>query len=161
MNDAIIKDVEKNYVEAIKSYENEITNGHPNIDHFTNLSFLYWSFAAEQIEFNDLNNITDELSLIGGEKFIPTIERGLKNYPDSLELNFWRRYLPYRLYMCEFSENDCKYLLEEYKEDSSLVPYFFLSLFDKESYLKQTTELKIVCDLQPTAKNNYINSFLS
>ena len=53
MGTALIKDMNKDYLEAINHYENEIgINELPSVDSFTNLAFLYWAFASQQIEFN-------------------------------------------------------------------------------------------------------------
>lgn len=158
---AIQQDLEKQYIEAVKSYEKEINgSGFPDLNCFINLAFLYWSFACEQMEFNDPNNIPDEWSVVGGGKFLLIIDKGLENYPNNLELVFWRRYFSYRLYMSDFSEDDCKAMMKKYNSQDSLVPYFFLNLFDKESYATKITGLKKICDELPTAKNLYINSFI-
>ncbi|MBB6239874.1 hypothetical protein HDC90_004536 [Pedobacter sp. AK013] len=161
MNKAIIKDIEKKYIEAVKCYEEEINgNSHPDINCFINLAFLYWSFATEQIEFNEPNKIPEEWSLIGGENFLPTLDKGLENYPGNLELIFWKQYLSYRLYMTDFSENDCKSLIKQYGNENSLVPYFFLYLFDEKSHSEKINELRKICKGLPTAKNIYISSFI-
>ncbi len=161
MNKAIIKDIEKHYVDAIECYKEELNvSSSPDINLFINLAFLYWSFATEQIEFNDPNNIPDELSIIGEKNFLIIIDNGLENYPDNLELIFWRRYFSYRLYMFDFSENDCKAIIRAHEDQKSLVPYFFLYLFDKVKYLEEITELRKICNDLPTAKNIYISSFI-
>ncbi|MEE1943608.1 hypothetical protein VRU48_00720 [Pedobacter sp. KR3-3] len=162
MNRAFIKDIEKQYIDAVKFYEEEIRGSNvPDVDCFINLAFLYWSFATEQIEFNDPNNIPDEWSVIGEKNFLPTIDKGLKNYPDHLELVFWRRYLSHRLYFTsDFTENDCKAILETNRNQGVLVPYFFLYLFDKEAYADEIVELRRVCNELPTAKNLYISTFI-
>ncbi|KQB99594.1 hypothetical protein [Pedobacter sp. Hv1] len=161
MNKAITKDIEKQYLEAVKYYKEEIdTNTFPPLDYFINLAFLYWSFATEQIEFNDPNHIPDEWSVIGEKNFMPTIDKGLEYYHNNIELIFWRRYFSYRLYMSDFSEDDCKIILKTNDGHDSLVPYFFLYLFDKTSYEKQIIDLRKICDDLPTAKNIYINSFI-
>jgi hypothetical protein len=160
MNNGILKDINEDYLEAVKCYEKEILSQFPNIDSFTNLAFLYWSFATEQIEFNIPNGITDEWSLIGGERFSIIIEKGLTKYPSNVELNFWKQYFSHRLFGHNFSENDCKNLLEKYGEAENLVPYFFLYLFDNRKYRDKIIKLLEVCINLPTAKNNYIKSFL-
>jgi len=160
MNKAIKNDIEKKYIEAVELYEEEIViETSPDVNCFINLAFLYWSFAAEQIEFNDPNEIGEEWSAIGGAKFLSTLDKGLAHHPDHLELIFWRRYFLYRLYMVSFSEHDCLELLK-YGKDFSLVPYFFLYLFDKKSHIHQMSKLRKTCIDLPTAKNIYIGSFI-
>lgn len=161
MTTAISKDINMEYLEAVNYYESEIKNQEiVSVKSFANLAFLYWAFASQQIEFNDVYNIPDEWSTIGGESFLKVIGKGLDKYPDSLELNFWKHYFPYRLSMTEFSEKDCISLLTEYGEDESLIPYFFLHLFNKELYRDKVTLLLENCKAEPTAKNNYIQSFI-
>ncbi len=158
----LIKDINKQYLEAVEDYENEInTNEFPDVECYTNLAFLYWAFASEQFEFNIPNNISDEWSIIGGEKFIKILDKGLSKYPNNLELNFWKRYFPYRLFMAAFSEHDCKELLRKYGDGESLVPYFYLYLFDEQEHKSKVDELLEICNNKPTAKNIYIKSFIT
>jgi hypothetical protein len=162
MTTAISKDINKEYLEAVNYYESEIINQEiVSVKSFANLAFLYWAFAYQQIEFNDVYNIPDEWSTIGGESFLKVIGKGLEKYPESLELNFWKNYFPYRMFMTEFSEKDCINLLTHYGEDESLIPYFFLHLFNKELYKDKVTLLLANCKAEPTAKNNYIQSFIN
>lgn len=162
MNLALIKDINREYLEAVKYYEEEINNSDlPKLDAYINLAFLYWEFAAEQFEFNMPNNIPEEWSVIGGKRFSKIIDMGLKKYPNSIELHFWKKYLPYRLFSTDFSKNECERLLKVYGKNISLVPYFFLYLFDKEKHKEKIARLTTVCNDVPTAKNLYIKSIIS
>ncbi|TDE09036.1 hypothetical protein [Dyadobacter psychrotolerans] len=161
MNLAQSKDIKREYVDAVKQYENQIaTSDQPAMDDFINLSFLYWAFAALQMEFNIPNMIPDEWSLIGGQRFSAIIEMGLARYPDSVELTFWGQYFPYRLFGADFSERDCEKILGNYGMQQSLVPYFYLHLFDGLKYSEEINHLLDICNRTPTAKNLYIRSFL-
>ena len=161
MNLALYKDVKREYVDAVKQYENQIAaSDQPVLDDFINLSFLYWSFAAQQMEFNIPNMIPDEWSLIGGQRFSVIIEMGLARYPNSVELTFWRQYFPYRLFDADFPESDCEKILSNYGRQQSLVPYFYLHLFDDLKYSEEINFLLEICNRTPTAKNLYIRSFL-
>ncbi|MEZ4887462.1 MAG: hypothetical protein R3E32_22205 [Chitinophagales bacterium] len=157
---AIIKDINKDYIEAVRLYEDIINSDYASLVIYTNLAFLYWEFAAEQISFNEPNDISDEWSLIGGEKYKEVIEQGLKKYPNSLELKFWRRYLHYRLFFEKFTQQECEQLILDHKEDESLVPYFYLYLFCKRKYKIQRDKLLQICNEVPTAKFNYIKSII-
>lgn len=162
MNIAINKEINKQYIEAVYLYENEINSVDvPAIDTFINLAFLYWSFAAEEFEFNIPNNIPKEWSVTGGKKFLNLINLGLKKYPNNLELNFWKKYFPYRLFGESFNEDDCQDLINKYSDKESLVPYFFLYLFDKDKYKEQRDKLMTICNNLATAKNLYIKSIIS
>lgn len=78
-----------------------------------------------------------------------------------MELNFWKRYFQHIIFGEEFSENDCKQLIEKYDDSESIVPFFFLYLFDSEKYKKVRNDLLDKCNKYPTAKNNYIKSVIA
>jgi hypothetical protein len=161
MKIALIKEINKEYVEATKFYENEILSKKPvSPESYINLAFIYWSFAFELFEFNIPNNIPEDYSIIGGNRYQKILDLGLSNYPNNVELNFWKKYFQHIIYGEDFSENDCKRLLEKYGDNESTVPYFFLYLFDKERYKEQRNELLQACDKIPTAKNIYIKSII-
>lgn len=160
MNEALKKDVSKDYKSAIKLYEKQINNEPLSpIDNYTNLAFLYWSFANDFI-FNDINKISDELSLLGGERYGIIVEKGLSNYPNSLELNFWNIYFDYILFGKTFLYEDCLKLIQIYNNDDNLIPYFFLYIFDKITYKAQRNQLLQQCKTLPTAKHIYLLTFL-
>lgn len=159
MNSAIIKEINKEYIEAVDYYEKDLKN-FPSLDSYINLAFLYWSFAFEFFEFNQPNNISENWSIVGGNKYSKTLELGLNNYPNSLELNFWKRYFSHISFGDDFSEGDCKNLIKKYELDQSIVPYFFLFLFDEEKYSEKRNELLASCDEVPTTKNLYIKSII-
>jgi len=162
MSNALTKDINRLYVQAVNDYELEIIDGRSvTVNSFANLAFIYWATAAEQFEFNIPNNIPDELSIIGGQRFNYILDIGLEKYPDSLELNFWKKYFPYRLYSADFSENDCKNLIQKFGDDDNLTPYFFLNLFDEKLYQSEVKQLLSICTELPTAKNNYLKSFIA
>lgn len=161
MNEGIIADINKDYLLAEKLYNEEINSLETASEKaFTNLAFLYWAFASLEFEFNIPNNIPVDWSIIGGNSYLNILKKGLKIYPDSLELNFWNNYFPYRLFQTEFSERTCKDIMIKYEQNTSLVPYFFLHLFDKDLYSNELSKLFKECTDEPTAKNNYIKSFI-
>lgn len=161
MEIAIVKDIEKKYLEAVEYYEYDIKNSQQaSLDSYINLAFLYWEFATEQISFNDPNNISDEFSTIGGKRYSLIIEMGLEQYPNSIELKFWQRYFSYRLVNREFPYEECEKMISDHKGEKSLVPYFYLYIFDKKKHKQKKEKLLELCISKPTAKFNYIKSFL-
>lgn len=157
---AINKELDREYIEAVKFYEKELLqNSNPSIETYINLSFLYWEFATEQISFNDPNNISDSWSVIGGERFSKIIGLGIERYPKNIELHFWKKYFSYRLFCDDFTQTECEELIKEYGDEESLVPYFFLYLFDKDKFNDKRNELRKECEGLLTAKNRYILSF--
>ena len=157
MEIALIKEIKKEYLEATKCYENEIENYSSDVlpDSFINLAFIYWCFA---FEFSVPEDIPKDYSIIGGNRYQKVLELGLSYYPDNTELHFWKKYFQNIIYGEEFSEKDCKLLVQKYGD--SIVPYFFLYLFDKNKYEKQRNELIIDANKLPTAKNIYIKSLI-
>ena len=157
---AIIKDIQKDYISAVHCYEAEIlVSEKPQVDTFINLAFLYWEFATEEIEFNIPNGIPEEWGKIGVSRFTEILEMGLSKYPLNVELHFWNRYLRSRLFFDDFTYQDCELLIEKYG-DNSLVPYFFLSLTETDKFKRELEMLAELCLENPTAKNNYIKTFL-
>jgi len=157
---AIARELNGEYIEAVKLYEAQLRDAsNIPIDVYINLAFLYWEFAAEEIEFNDPNDIPGKWSTIGGKRYPEIIKLGLKEYPRSVELHFWRKYFPHRLFFDDFSQRECEQLVEKYGDKESLVPYFFLYLFDNEKYKKKRDGLCKDCRKLATAKNLYILGF--
>lgn len=161
MNKGRKEEINKEYIEAVRCYEDEIANKETSIlpNSYINLAFLYWSFAFDYFGFDIPNNIPDDYSIIGGNRYQIILELGLKQYPNSEELHFWKRYFQHIIYGEDFSEQDCKTLLQKYN-DNSLAPYFFLYLFDKEKYREKMLNLMEEINIYPTAKNLYIRSII-
>lgn len=154
---AINKDVNKEYIDAIKYYENTLKQTYLSpIEVYINLAFLYWKFASGQVKSNDHSK---NYSNISGERYPEIIRLGLKQYPKSLELHFWEKYLPHRHYFEEFSQHECEEMIQKYGDKESLVPYFYLYLFDENKYLKKKEKLQKICKELLVAKNRYILSF--
>jgi hypothetical protein len=158
---AIIKDVQKKYLEAVDYYEKALSDKYSSasVVYYINLSFIYWSFAAQHFEFNIPNDIPDEWSVIGENNYELVINKGIDKYPNSLELHFWKRYYSFALYGEDFTKDDCISLINTF-DNTTLVPYFFLYLFDKVKYQKECNRLIEECIKLPTAKNTHIYSFL-
>lgn len=157
---AIDKELNKEYIEAVKQYEKilEEVNKAP-IEVYINLAFLYWIFATD-FSFRNTFNIPSTWGEIGGERYSFIIKQGLSKYPKSLELHFWKKYFPYRHYDDDFTQKECERLINEYNDKESIVPYFFLYLFDKEQYKEQRDQLLKQCDQVSTAKYVYIKSII-
>ncbi|MDF3819609.1 hypothetical protein P3G55_06845 [Leptospira sp. 96542] len=159
MNAAIIKDINKEYIEAVELYEKDIKKS-ASLESYINLAFLYWCFAFELFEFNIPNNISEKLSAIGGNRYSMILEIGLNDYPNSIELHFWQRYFSHISFGDEFFASDCKQLIEKYRDDENIVPYFYLYLFDKKKFEIEKNKILDECSKQPTAKNIYIRSII-
>jgi hypothetical protein len=159
--EAVRQDIAQNYDEAIKNYEDAIfENEATHTDAFTNLAFIYWSLANEP-PFAFEPGVSDRWSIIAGERFQIILEIGIQRQPDTLELIFWKRYFAHIVFGEDFTPEECKAMIESHSASASRVPYFFLWLFDKKTYLPERAELLIQCEKVKTAKNRYIASVLS
>lgn len=141
-------------------YEDDINANVAVLDDYVNLAFLYWAFASLLFEFNLPYGISDQWSQIGGNKYRGILKLGIEKFPSSLELHFWDKYFSMRLWGQEFSEEECRNLISEYTDDTSLIPYFYLYLFDKNKYRNEREILLMQCHETPTAKHEYVASFL-
>lgn len=155
---AIDKDINKQYNDAAVYYQKSIDENELNLEVYLNLGFLYWIF--QDYGFSTYYNITEELGEIGYQKYPQIIEKGIQQFPNNVELHFWKRYFNHIFFAEEFSEEDCKQLIEKYDDKENIIPYFFLYLFDKEKYIEKRNELLDKCNEHPTAKNIYIKSII-
>ena len=162
MEQAVINEIKKKYIEAVQCYEDEIEGRDPNIlsHSFVNLAFLYWCFAFELFEFVTPNGISEYWSNRGGNRYLEILDLGLEKFPNNTELHFWKKYFFHISYGKEFTMKECLNLIEKYGDKESKVPYFFLYLFDRIKYKMQRDELIKLADEIPTAKNIYIKSVL-
>jgi hypothetical protein len=155
---AIAQEINGQYLEAVKSYEELLKNSSTtSLEAYVNLAFLYWEFASE-FTFNEVHKIPGTWSEIGGKRYPIILEHGLNIYPNSVELHFWKRYFSHILFGDEFTKQDCEFIIQRYGITESLVPYFFLYLFDNLAYQGYLNTLLKECDDFPTAKNIYIKS---
>lgn len=161
MKEAIEKEIEKKYIEAINYYELDInSNEKPYVESFINLSFIYWCLAFEYFEFILPNGISEEFSLIGGDRFMNIIDKGIEKYPDNIELQFWKKYFIHISYGEEFSYEECIGLLKKSKNEEGDVLYFFLYMFDEEKYEVEKDKLLKKIKGKLILKNLYIISLL-
>lgn len=158
IEEALINELKENYIKAVEIYEKAIEQKTiVDIDSFINLSFIYWSFV--DYGFSSYYCISNSLRDFGAIRYSQILKKGIKLYPNSLELHFWSKYYQHRHLGVEFTETNCLKLIENYDNDS-LVPYFFLYLFDNKKYKEQRDKLLLECKNLPTAKNRYIISII-
>lgn len=160
MNLALEKEMNEDFVEAVKLYEEIISNcSDVTEDDYINLAFLYWEFAADY-GFCFYYNISCDLRNKGGKEYPRIIKDAIVEFPNSLELKFWERYFPHRHYYDEFTQEEIEKMIVEHKGDDSLIPYFYLYLFDKKKYKEQRDKLLEICNATPSAKYRYIKAII-
>lgn len=158
---ALKKDIEGDPLQAIVAYES-LRSDCPIVDEqvYVNLSFIYWLIASDYGYYSYHRNISEELWKHAGEEYPIVVAQGIAAYPRSLELAFWSKYFPFRHYCTPFTREECEMLVSEYDGDSSLIPFFYLYLFDELKYQKERELLKEQCMTLRTIKNDYILSIL-
>ena len=160
MNLALEKEINEEFVEAVKLYEDKILYGSDATeDDYINLAFLYWEFAADY-GFCFYYSISEDLRNKGDEGYPRIIKEAIEKFPNSLELKFWEKYFPHRHYFDEFTEEEIEKMIAEHEGDDSLIPYFYLYLFDKQKYKEERDKLLEICDKIPNAKNRYIKAII-
>lgn len=159
---ALAHDVAGQYEQAAAAYEQAIGQPQAPVEAFANLSFIYWEASAQQ-SMTFANGTAVPLAW-GSRSFdscFRVLAAGLQRYPQDLELSFWSRYFPYRGVFNDFSAADCQQLLATCtNHNHTLMPWFFLSLFDENQYRAEVTAILAACARQPTAKNRWVASIL-
>jgi hypothetical protein len=157
---ALAHDVAGEYEQAATVYERVIMHPQAPVEAFANLSFIYWE-AVWQLSFTNGSTTPLALQQLPVDSCSRVLTAGLQRYPHDLELSFWARYYPYRGIYDKFSEADCRQLLADCVDhNQTLMPHFFLSLFDKASYRAEVTQILITSQQFPTAKNRYVASII-
>ncbi|RZK16038.1 MAG: hypothetical protein EOO56_21205 [Hymenobacter sp.] len=163
MNDfltALVYDAAGKYEQAAVAYERVILQPQAPVEVFANLSFIYWESGTQQ-SIAAAEARPPALHDRPWQMCFRVIEAGLQQYPEDLELSFWARYYPYRGIFDDFSAADCQQLLLNcVNHNQTLIPYFFLSLFDEELYSVEIAHILADCRKCPTAKNRWIASVL-
>lgn len=155
---ALALDIDKDYINAVIFYEKSIYNHEVIRDAFINLSFIYWQ-AAAKFAWADYYNISRSMREVGASKYKEFTMLGIKQFPDDVELHFWEKYFPHRLLFDPLTQEEVLQIVWRYSK-KSLVPYFFLYLFDKVHYKKERDKLLAKCNEEKTAKNIYIASII-
>jgi len=157
---ALAHDVAGEYKQAVAVYERIILQPQAPVEAFANLSFIYWESGAQQPKAND-KAAPLAASVMPWQRCSWVLKAGLQRYPKDLELSFWAKYYPYRGVFEDFSADDCRQLLVTcVNHNQTLMPYFFLSLFDEELYSAETARILTDCQSYPTAKNRWVASVL-
>ena len=157
LEEATKKDMQGKYFPASQLYEKVIQQKEPPIESFINLFFIYWESNSQRV-FTNGTVISENFNEIPLYQYLTILDQALKKFPNNSELYFWLKYFPFAGLGESFSEEDCLDILRQHGE--SLVPYFFLYLFDNEKYKSQRDKLLEECLKLPTAKNLWIKSII-
>jgi hypothetical protein len=157
LEEAIARDIDEDYLFAVALYEEAVARGNPSLDAIINGAFLYWQFT--EYGFNCHYRIPTDYVKLGGDRYGEILDIGISLHPRNCELHFWKAYLHHRLIFDPLTEEDVLAIVRTYG-DTSLMPYFFLYLFDKEKYKKERDLLLEDCSHLLTAKNRYIISII-
>ena len=157
---ALAYDAAGEYEQAVVVYERAILQPQAPVEAFANLSFIYWE-SGTQLPMANGEAMPLALSKMPWQRCSQVVKAGLQHYPKDLELSFWAKYYPYRGIFEDFSADDCRQLLVDcVNHNQTLMPYFFLSLFDEELYRAEIAHILTDCQNRPTAKNRWVASVL-
>jgi hypothetical protein len=160
---ALAHDVAGAYELAVAAYERAILRPQAPVEAFANLSFIYWeSITQQSMTFTNGTAIPLTLNDMPWQTCFRVLAKGFQRYPNDLELSFWKRYYPYRGIFDDFSDADCQQLLVDCVDhNQTLMPYFFLSLFDEVRHSDDVARILSAYDRSPTAKNLWVASVLN
>jgi len=156
-NQALQKDINQEYVNAIELYEESIKR-EETIDAFINLAFLYWQVSSE-FAFRDQYGISDKWLSIGSDRYNLLLNQSIILFSKNAEPIFWKKYFDHISLGEELTENDVLNILKKC-EDGLLVPCFFLYLLNPRKYNHQIDEIIAKAKEKPTSKYLYILSVL-
>lgn len=154
---AIEKDINTQYNDAVIYYQESINKNELKVDAYINLAFLFWNF--HDFGFSTYYKISEKLAEFGFKEYSTILKLGIKTFPNNVELQFWEKYFSHILFDDEFTHKECLDLMKKHS-DKSIVPYFFLYLFNKNKYKEQRSRLLKITEELPTAKNLYIKSLI-
>ena len=159
---ALAHDVAGEYEQAVAAYERAIMQPQAPVAAFANLSFIYWESVTQQsMVFTNYTAIPLVLSSMPWQACFRTLDAGFQQYPEDLELSFWARYYLHRGVFEDFNDADCRQLLVDCVDhNQTLIPYFFLGLFDEELYSAEIKQILTTCKEYPTAKNLWVACIL-
>lgn len=155
---ALRLDQNKEYEMAIALYERSVQSNEFELNAYINLSFLYWQTASE-FAFKDTYHISNKIFNISFDRYEEVLNMGIILFPNNAELHFWKVYFPHIILGEELYQDEVLEIVNTY-DNTSLVPYFFLYLFNKEKYIKERKMLLKECSKLPIAKNLYIKSII-
>lgn len=155
--DAIRADREGRLEEAATLYEAALAAGESTLQGFLNLALLYWQ--ATDYGLSTAKGLNPSFVAQAGQRFRELLSEGGKAYPQSTEIRFWLKYIPWADLGQEFPPEECRRLLLD--DPSVLTPVLYLfNPSQGEEFRAEAIELLGRCREDGTIRAQYIASVL-
>lgn len=150
-------DIRGDFLSAIKYYEESISQNEKQVDTYLNLAIIYWEIGWDY-GISSYHKINKDLIHVAAERYEVILEIAKKEFPNNIEVEFWRRYIDNINLGKEFSIEECETLVQ--RDKNSLVPYSYLYLYNKDKYKNEVDKLYSIVSKELTEKNQYIKNMI-
>jgi len=156
--DALAADGAGNLEVAAAAYEASLAGDERTLTALLNLALLYWQ--ATDFGLSTAKNLDPEFVAKAGERFPVVLAEAHRAFPESTEVQFWKKYIAWADLGEEFSLDECRKLLQ--RDPTTLVPAMYLFAQTRgDAYQEEALELLRQCQQEPTTKNRYVASVLA
>lgn len=157
LSDAIAADQAGNLEVAAAAYETALAAGEKSLAAMLNLAMLYWQ--ATDFGLSTARKLTPEFVAHAGRRFPTVLAETQQAFPESTEVEFWKKYIPWADLGEEFPLDECRELLR--RDPTTLVPAMYLFAQTKGAmYRTEALELLRQCQLEGTTRARYVASVL-
>lgn len=142
---------------AAAAYEAALAEGERSLRGMLNLAVLYWQ--ATDFGLSTARKLDQRFVEHAARRFPVVLAEAQRAFPESTEVEFWRRYIQWADVGEAFAPEACRELLE--RDPTTLVPA--MRLFGQakgESYREEALELLRQCQQDGTTRARYVASVL-
>jgi hypothetical protein len=157
LDEALAADRAGNIELAAALYEKAFEEGQRPLFAIVNLLVLYWQ--ATDYGFWTGNQLSRDFVKRAGTRFREIMNEGTRLYPNSTELQFWRRYIAWADLGEAFNYDECEDLLK--RGPKNLIPVIYL--LDQQptaQYDEPALRLLAECRDDSTTRSKYIASVI-
>ncbi len=153
--DAIAADQAGSLEVAAAAYEVVVAADERNLVALLNLAVLYWQ--ATDFGLSTAKKLDPKFVGYAGTRFPVLLTEAERAFPESTEVQFWMKYIPWADLGEEFSLDECRELL--LRDPTTLVPAMYLfAQTQGGTYRDEALELLRQCQREGTTRGRYIAS---
>lgn len=157
LSDAIAADRAGNLDMAAAAYEAALAAGEKSLAGLLNLAMLYWQ--ATDFGLSTARKLDPQFVNHAGRRFPLVLAEAQRAFPESTEVEFWKKYIPWADLGEEFPLDECRELLQ--RDPTTLVPAMHLFAQTKGvMYRIEALELLRQCQQEGTTRAQYVASVL-
>jgi hypothetical protein len=155
LSNAIAADRAGNLEMAAAAYEASLAAGEKNLAGFLNLAVLYWQ--ATDFGLSTARKLDPQFVGHAGRRFPLVLAEAHRVFPESTEVQFWKKYIPWADLGEEFSLDECRGLF--LRDPAALVPAMHLFVQTNGGmYRNEALELLRQCHHEGTTRGRYVAS---